>query len=81
MFSWSMCLLRGELAPSLRHDGTPWTTWDAGHRLAAGTRLPWGALLQVGELQFMFSRVLVKGKHTFVSEVAPSWLVRLFRFC
>ena len=46
VFAWSMGRLCSGVAPSCRHDGSPWSQEDRKHRLASGSRVPKAALIQ-----------------------------------
>jgi hypothetical protein len=58
VLAWSFRCLKDGVSPSRRHDDTPWTRDDLRNRLASGTVLKKGALLQVrgdwGNLNEMF---------------------------
>lgn len=45
--AWSMQCLRDGIAPSCRHDGSPWTSEDRESRMPAGAHIPTACLLQV----------------------------------
>ena len=47
VFAWSMGRLCSGVAPSCRHDGSPWSQEDRKHRLASGSRIPKAALIQI----------------------------------
>ena len=47
VIAWSMQRLRWGVAPSARHDGTPWSLDDRRRRVPDGTPLPKAAIVQV----------------------------------